>query len=897
MAIRVMAGKFILLGFASFVFGFFSLFSGCASAPQNNAKETVVYQEDFENYAGGWKSRGDASVKVVSGKAHSGTKSLYISNRSKTWHGAMNGLTSLKPGQTYRVSAWAMFDDDSAPAQGINISVQQNVEGQGETYSTIGAERLPKGEWTYIEGEYTVPRSRYEMVVSLYFESTYKADENTLPGDTFSFYIDDIVITRLPPAPPPEVEQDIPSLCDIFSGSFPLGTAISRAYLDPENIHNDMLRHFNVYVFGNEMKQDALEPTEGRFVWTNGDALVDYAEHAGKKIRGHTLVWDQQVPSWFFQGSGPNGLATKEQLYARMERHIREAVGHYKGKIYTWDVVNEAMGDNGELRNSKYYQIAGSSEYIANAFRWAHEADPDALLCINDFGIESPGAKQDGFFNLVKSLLGEGVPIQVVGFQAHINLTWPTVADLRNAIRRFASLGVKVQITELDISVYASGAEAKKKADREILLEQAYKYRSLFDMFREEAKEGNLDLVIVWGIADDDSWLNNYPVPGRTDYPLFFGKDLKAKPAYWALVDPSRMPIQLKTTDATRTDHPLTGIDDPAWDLVSKRDIADNSGMTGTAPGATSGNRYGWFKVMWDDTNLYFQVHTENADPVETVRFFIEPKNQKLEQHSDLAFTKEYSMQDAAATGSGPTLFVTIPFGGKQEARLGFDLRLEAGGVQHSWNDYDNTQDNSSLNYGTINLRLLPPVAYAKRGTVDLSTRATRTLDPAWDAASPVSIDIKSSGYTEDGSRFRALWDDDYLYVLTEVVDPTLDDSSNIVHEQDSVEVFVDQNNGKTSIYEPDDGQYRVNFRNFASFNGGDSSRFRSRTMVIPGGYRVEMAIPLYAIKPAPGAILGFDVQINDATSGARTGIRNWADGTNMGYLDTSGFGLLVLSE
>jgi endo-1,4-beta-xylanase len=875
------------MGFSLVITGTFFLVSGCASGSSGGGgKEVVVYQEDFEFYAGGWMPRGSASVNVVSGKAHSGNKSLYVSSRSKTWHGAIYPLTLLKPGQTYRISVWAMFEDDSAPSQGLNISIQQNVDGQGETYNTIGAERLPKGDWVYVEGEYTVPRSRYEMASSLYFEGTYKSDENTQPSDMFSFYVDDIVITQLPPMPPPQVEKDIPALSDFFADSFPLGTAIDRKYLDPSNIHHDMLRHFNVYVYGNEMKPDALEPSEGRFNWSNGDALVEYAAKNNKKLRGHVLVWHQQTPSWMFQGSGPNGLATKEQLYARMERHIKESVGHYKGKINTWDVVNEVLDDDGSLRNSRYYQIVGSHEYIAKAFRWAHEADPDALLCINDFSIEAASAKQDGFYRLIQTLLDEGVPVHVAGIQAHINMSWPTVADLRNTIRRLASLGVKVQITELDISIYASGAEAKKRADREVLLEQANKYRALFDMFRDEAREGNLDMVLVWGIADDDTWLNNHPVPGRTDYPLFFGKDLRAKPAYWALVDPSRMPIQIKRIDATRADKALSGIKDPAWDLVSPRDITDKQG-----------NRYGWFKVMWDDKNIYAMVHREGKDRSDMLRFFIEPKNQKLEQRSDLAFTLDFSLKDAVDDGSGLTLLAAIPFEGKLEAKVGFDLRLENETSVRSWNDYDNSQETSSLNYGTLNLRTLPRVTYAKRGTVDLSVRATRELDSAWNAATPVPMTVKTMGYTEEGSRFRVMWDDQYLYVLTEVVDPALDDKSTIVHEQDTVEVFIDQNNGKTRVYEPDDGQYRVNFRNVPSFNGGDSSRFMSRTMIIPGGYRVEMALPLYAIKPAPGALLGFDVQINDATSGGRTGIRNWANDTNMGYQDTADYGLLVLTR
>jgi len=882
-------GKSFLLLFTVILFAIFSLASGCVSSGggSGGGKETVVYQEDFENYAGGWMPRGGGNASIATGKAHSGSKSLYYTSRTRTHHGPMYRFTTLKPGQTYRISAWVMYDDDSAPSQTVNISVQQVVEGEGETYVNMAGERMPRGEWVNIVGEYTVPRSRFESEVGVYFESPYKTDDNILPTDLFSFYVDDVVITRLPPLPPPEVENNIPALHTFFTKDFPLGAAIENPrYFNPSHPSYGLLRHFNVVVLGNGMKQDAIQPSEGRFNWTQGDALVDYAAKTKNLVRGHTLVWHQQVPGWLFQGSGPSGLASKEQLYARMEKHIKETVGHYKGKIHTWDVVNEVIEEDGQLRNSRYLQIVGSHEYIANAFRWAHEADPDALLCLNDFGIEAANAKQDGFYNLLQTLLDEGVPVHVAGIQAHINLSWPTVADLRNTIRRLASLGVKVQITELDISIYASGADSRRSIDRETLLEQANKYRALFDMFREEAREGNLDMVVVWGLSDIESWLNNYPVRGRTDYPLFFGKDLKAKPAYWAIVDPSRLPIQIKRIDATRASRAIRDANDPAWALVSPRDIVDKQGK-----------RYGSFKVMWDDANIYTRLYVENSAAAEKVRFFIEPKNQKLEERSDAAFEREFSIRDGIADDAGRTLLVSIPLEGKLESKVGFDLRLEAGSVVHSWNDYDNTQKTSSLNYGTINLRNLPPVTYAKRGTIDMTTRATRELDPAWDDATPVPMTVKTMGHTEEGSRFRVLWDDSYLYVLTEVVDSMLDDKSTIVHEQDTVEVFVDQNNGKTAIYELDDGQYRVSFRNFASFNGGDSSRFKSRTMVIPGGYRVEMALPLYSIKPAPGAILGFDVQINDAANGARTGILNWVSDTNMGYQTTADFGLLILTD
>jgi endo-1,4-beta-xylanase len=878
-----MSNKSFSLLFMGFILIFSGFISGCSLADGSGGKEEVIYFLDFENGLGDWLPRGSASIKVVSGIAHSGSHSLHVSSRSKTWQGAILPITFLKPGRTYRFSAWLMYNDDSAPSQGMSISIQQEIAGRGETYNNIAGERLPKGEWVYIEGEYTVPLARYETVLSLYFEGRYKADEDTQKSDLFDFYIDDITITRLPPMPPPEVEKNIPALYEYFKDDFPLGTAIDYNFLSSKNINNDLLRHFNVYVYGNEMKPDALEPSEGRFFWDKADALVEYVQKNDKKMRGHTLLWHQQTPSWFFMGSGPDGLATKAQLYARMEKHIKEIVTRYKGKVHTWDVVNEVMGDDGELRNSRFFQIVGSYEYIAKAFQWAHEADPDALLCLNDFGIESSGAKQDGFYNLLQTLLDEGVPVHVAGIQAHINVSWPTVADLRQLIRRLSSLGLKVQITELDISIYADGGEPKKKADREILLLQANKYRSLFDMFRDEAREGNLDMVIVWGITDAGTWLDNHPVPGRTDYPLFFGKDYRAKPAYWAIVDPSRLPIQIKRIDATFTDHSISDINDKAWYLVSPRDIADNKGAV-----------YGSFKAMWDSGNLYLRL-TASADSKDAkLKVFIEPKNQKLEERSDIAFTKEFSLSSAVADASGLTYLALIPLEGKLDAKIGFDLCLDN---THSWNDWENGQEKSSLNYGTVNLRMLPMVTYAKRGTVDMTPRtgrAARDLDPVWNDVTPVPLTINSGGFTSEGSQFRALWDDQYLYVLTEVVTSNLDKKSNIVHEQDSVEVFVDQNNGKTSIFELDDGQYRVNFENEASYNGGDRAMFKSRTIITANGYRVEMACPLYSITPKRGHIIGFDVQINDAANGARQGIRNWANDTNQGYQSTADYGILV---
>jgi endo-1,4-beta-xylanase len=457
---------------------------------------------------------------------------------------------------------------------------------------------------------------------------------------------------------------------------------------------------------------------------------------------------------------------------------------------------------------------------------------------------------------------------------------------MRALIRRLAGLGLKVQITELDMSIYANSGEARKNADREVLLDQANKYRALFTMFREEARAGNLDMVMLWGLADDGTWLNNHPVPGRTDAPLFFGKDLRAKPAYWILVDPQRLPVQIKKLDATAVDHQITDVNDPVWNYVSPREIRD-----------VEGNIYGSFKLMWTADRLYAltQVSDASSDPVDGVSIFIEPKNQAQEHRTDAALTATFSRSQAQAPdASGYTLLASVPFEAKLGAKIGFDLRIKDRDVFHSWNDYGHAQETSSLNYSTVTLRALPPVTAAKRGTVTIDG----SVDDVWGTVEPVKLTVKTEGSTPEGSQFKVLWDDEYVYVLVEVVDPVLNDQSSAVHEQDSVEIFMDQNNGKTTSYEADDGQYRVNFKNVQSLNGGNSEKFQSSTTVTTNGYLVEAAIPLYAVKPAPDTLLGFDVQINDANdSGVRTGIRNWVSNSNMGYQDTSGFGVLLLGR
>jgi endo-1,4-beta-xylanase len=247
----------------------------------------------------------------------------------------------------------------------------------------------------------------------------------------------------------------------------------------------------------------------------------------------------------FQDRNNPNQQVSRDLLNQRLRTHIQTVMRRYRGRVESYDVVNEVLSDTAGLRTgaegSKWHEILGP-EYIDNVFRWAREADPNAQLVINDYNLESDTRKRQEMFNLVRGMKQRGVPVDVIGIQMHINIRTPSVQQIRETIELFASLGVKVMVTEMDVSIYTSDTEAKKDATPALLLEQAQRYKDIFAMLREQADKGNLaDMVIIWGTTDITSWKNDFPVRGRTDAPLLFDGRLQSKPAFWALVDPSRV--------------------------------------------------------------------------------------------------------------------------------------------------------------------------------------------------------------------------------------------------------------------------------------------------------------------------------------------------------------------
>ena len=351
--------------------------------------------------------------------------------------------------------------------------------------------------------------------------------------------------------------SDVPPLKNAYKGKFLLGSVLNYPALQgkaPMDV-DIATTHFNALTPANSMKPDALQRTEGLFTFTDGDRLVEIAEKCGATPVGHVLVWHEQTPAWFFQG--PDGQPVSRELALdRLRKHIATVVGHYKGRVKQWDVVNEAISDTpGEaLRRTPWLKAIGP-DYIAEAFRAAHKADPDAILIYNDYNIEL-AYKQPKALQLLKSLLDQKVPIHAVGIQSHWRLDNPDFAEVEKAIKQYGDLGLKVMITELDIGVLPTRYQGADISKSEMMTPEqqavmnpyvaglpdavarthAARYRQAFEMFLRHTDV--IRRVTLWGTQDGDSWLNNFPVRGRTDYPLLFDRQGRPKPAFFAVQRP-----------------------------------------------------------------------------------------------------------------------------------------------------------------------------------------------------------------------------------------------------------------------------------------------------------------------------------------------------------------------
>jgi endo-1,4-beta-xylanase len=345
------------------------------------------------------------------------------------------------------------------------------------------------------------------------------------------------------------------TLKDAFRGAFRVGAALNANQFSERDARAVALvkTQFNTITPENVLKWESVHPQPGKYDFSASDQYVAFGEKNGMFVVGHTLVWHNQTPRWVFQDASGKPV-TRDTLLARMHDHIRTVVGRYKGRIKGWDVVNEALDEDGSLRRSPWLTIIGE-DYIAKAFQFAHDADPGAELYYNDYSVEN-AAKRSGAVQLIAKLKAQGIPVAAIGLQGHDKMGWPTPAQQDSTIVALAKLGVKVNITELDVDVLPPAIQ-NRTADVSVRAELdpranpysaglpdavqqalAARYAALFEVFVRH--QDVIDRVTFWGVGDGDSWLNNWPVRGRVSYPLLFDRQDNPKPAFDAVIRTAR---------------------------------------------------------------------------------------------------------------------------------------------------------------------------------------------------------------------------------------------------------------------------------------------------------------------------------------------------------------------
>lgn len=329
------------------------------------------------------------------------------------------------------------------------------------------------------------------------------------------------------------MNNKVPNLHEAYQGIFRIGAAVSTKTIRSEG--NFIAQHYNSITAENQMKFGEIHPEEERYTFEAADEIMDFAMQNGIAVRGHTLVWHNQTSDWVFEDAS-GGKANKEMVLMRMREHIRTVVGRYRGKVYAWDVVNEAIEDEADLvmRNTQWLEIVGE-DYIRHAFEAAHDADPNARLFYNDYNETEP-VKRDKTYHLIRSLKDKGVPIHGIGMQGHWNIYGPPLDEIRQAIELYASLDMELHITELDLSMFQfEDRRTDLLVPTEQMVElQEQRYVDIFSLFREY--QDIITSVTFWGAADNYTWLDNFPVRGRKNWPFLFDGDLQPKQAFWRVI-------------------------------------------------------------------------------------------------------------------------------------------------------------------------------------------------------------------------------------------------------------------------------------------------------------------------------------------------------------------------
>jgi len=494
----------------------------------------------------GWSSRSGASTlaNVVPPVTdpNGDARSLLTTGRIGNWDGPQISVSDkMYVGSTYNLSVWVMLQPTDGSSHVINMSLQTTLNGNTSYPGVTGYPGVTvpaDGNWHQISVLGYTMSSAYDQGEAYLYLQTFPASGN----DLVSFYIGDFQLTYVPP---PTIQTDIPSIYKTLADYFQVGAAVDTS--DLSGPHAQLLTmHFDSMTPGNDLKWSSVESAKGVFSYGNGDALVGEAVCAGMKVRGHNLVWSTgaQTPSYAF-GDGTNSAANQAVVTANIQEHIQNEVQHYGSQVYAWDVVNEPLDPSQPdcLEHGPFYQVLGAS-YLDVAFQAAKQyAPPGTKLFLNEYSTADPN-RLACLVRVVRELRERGVPVDAVGHEMHNAINYPSTEAMVHAIETVAwhFPGIDQQVTELDMSVYNAGDTTSNyglNIPPSVLAEQGWLYKQYFDAFRR--LKHKLSAVTLWGMADDDTWLDSFPV-ARTDYPLPFNMGLQAKPAYWGIVDPTQLP-------------------------------------------------------------------------------------------------------------------------------------------------------------------------------------------------------------------------------------------------------------------------------------------------------------------------------------------------------------------
>lgn len=928
------------------------------SGSQITHGENIIDNGDFSNqdFSSWSASKGDATITAepVENGADIGVTTCGAITRSqdpsKSYECFAQDITeNVSEGEEYEFSFWAKLSDDyNKELKDSQKTVQfqpyyENGDGKQE-YDTTGlisgtsAQILEAGKWTKFEGTYKIPSGAKKVVIRILEQGDWQEPGSCIMG---KYYVANVSMKKIT-KPKPEIEENIPDWKASVTGSLGTGSIAGTAIMSSE-ISDDTLmalvkKHFNAVTFGNELKPDALfnyqigqsvdsttitfqgkelkvpvvNDKQENLDFSRADAMLDKilewnnANPNDKiRVRGHVLVWHSQTPEWFFHEDYDvaKPYADKGTMNRRLEWFIFSVFDHYFGKaangkydglFYGWDVVNEAVNGNtyrddkvisdasdtstSDTRhgsNSMWWRVYKSNEFIINAFKYANKYAPnDVELYYNDFG-ETDNTKCEGIVKLINDVKSaDGTRLDAFGMQAHYNVDGFSAAQFKSVAKKYAQAAGKVQLTELDFKASSTydGTAATKESE---YTKMAYCHKNLYEAIKALKKEGaNVSGITVWGVIEPNSWLHSQSdlgggASGSAQCPLLFDGNYKAKPAYWAYVDATKL--------------------QPAIQKVTITEAKDGN-IAGETYTIDQGAVQAEFIPVWDADGLTVQVKVKDTtvNDADAVTVYVDPDNSA----SDITPHKVTVARTAAAAIAGgyqATVKVSMK-GLKVAQQISLDVVVNNDGETGSFNDLTGKQESSSKYYAVATMK--PGIEKIPYGTISVDADA----DAAWGNA--VNIPLTINKGSEASANAKVLWDDDNLYVYATVNDAVLDKTGAQTHEQDSLEVFIDEDNGKTASYGEDDKQYRINYNNGQSFNGKKclAENVKSATKTIDGGYVVEAAFKWTDIKPANGTKIGLELQINDAKDGKRIGTLSWYDETGMGWSGSNVYGTVELT-